>query len=97
MVWTPATTPPTAPAPTVPDIASVPPEPPPPGTPQPSTRPARVLDAEMENAILVHVPKNKQIRLLVLAGDLERSQFADQIECFYGVRDTRRSCRGGSL
>lgn len=81
-VWTPAPTVPVTPAPAVPDTASLSPEPPPPGTPQPSTRPPRQLDAEMENAILLHVPKDKQIRLLVLAGDLERSQFADQIDAF---------------
>ena len=35
-----------------------------------------------KNAILVHVPKTKQVRLVVLNGDAEADQFAWEIDAF---------------
>ena len=58
--------------PTAPDAS-------PPAIPQ---RPARHIDAELKNAILVHVPKTKQVRLVVLKDDAEADQFAWEIDAF---------------
>ena len=56
-------------------------------------RPARHIDGELKNAILVHVPKTKQVRLVVLSGDAEADQFAWEIDEFLraeGYRVTPR-------
>ena len=45
-------------------------------------RARRHIDAELKNAILVHVPKTKQVRLVVLSGDMEADQFAWEIDAF---------------
>ncbi|MEA2983257.1 MAG: hypothetical protein QOF91_883 [Alphaproteobacteria bacterium] len=45
-------------------------------------RPDRHIDAELKNAILVHVPKNKQVKLVVLRDDAEADQFAWEIDAF---------------
>jgi hypothetical protein len=45
-------------------------------------RPGRHIDSELKNAILVHVPKTKQVRLVVLNGDAEADQFAWEIDGF---------------
>jgi hypothetical protein len=45
-------------------------------------RPERHIDAELKNAILAHVPKTKQVRLVVLSGDMEADQFAWEIDAF---------------
>jgi hypothetical protein len=47
-----------------------------------SPRPERHIDAELKNAILVHVPKTKQVKLVVLSGDAEADQFAWEIDAF---------------
>ena len=45
-------------------------------------RPERHIDVELKNAILVHVPKTKQVKLVVLSGDAEADQFAWEIDAF---------------
>jgi hypothetical protein len=45
-------------------------------------RPGRHLDADLRNALLVHVPKDRQIRIMVLKDDAEADHFADEIETF---------------
>jgi len=47
-----------------------------------SQRPGRHIDAELKNAILVHVPKTKQVRLVILRGDAEADQFSWEIDAF---------------
>ena len=49
---------------------------------RPDTRPARHLDAEMQNAILVHIPKTKRVRMVVLKDDAEADQFSWEIDAF---------------
>jgi hypothetical protein len=44
--------------------------------------PARHIDAELKNAILVHIPKTKQIRIAVLKDDPEADQFSWEIDAF---------------
>ena len=51
-------------------------------TPAVATRPGRHLDAEMQNAIRVHVPKAKRIRMVVLKDDAEADQFSWEIDAF---------------
>jgi len=55
-----------------------------PVSPEPgvATRPGRHLDAEMQNAILVHVPKTKRVRMVVLKDDAEADQFSWEIDAF---------------
>jgi hypothetical protein len=45
-------------------------------------QPARHLDTELKNAILVHIPKTKQIRIAVLKDDAEADQFSWEIDAF---------------
>jgi hypothetical protein len=45
-------------------------------------RPERHLDGDLKNAIRVHIPKTKQIRIVVLSGDNEADQFAWEIDAF---------------
>jgi hypothetical protein len=45
-------------------------------------QPARHIDAELKNAILLHVPKSRQVKLVVLSGDAEANQFAWEIDAF---------------
>lgn len=51
-------------------------------TPAVATRPGRHLDAEMQNAIRVHVPKTKRVRMVVLKDDAEADQFSWEIDAF---------------
>jgi hypothetical protein len=44
--------------------------------------PDRELDDAFRNAVLSRVPKTKQIRIMVLNGDLERDRWADKIDAF---------------
>jgi hypothetical protein len=55
-----------------------------PASPEPAvpTRPGRHLDTEMQNAILVHVPKTKRVRMVVLKNDAEADQFSWEIDAF---------------
>src|SRR4029079_7643905 len=55
-----------------------------PASPDPAvaTRPGRHLDAEMQNAILVHVPKTKRVKMVVLKDDGEADQFSWEIDAF---------------
>ena len=48
----------------------------------PKQRPDRHIDADLKNAILVHVPKTKQVRLAVLKDDPEADQFSWEIDAF---------------
>ena len=48
----------------------------------PNQRPDRHIDADLKNAILVHVPKTKQVRLVVLKDDPEADQFSWEIDAF---------------
>ena len=50
-----------------------------PATPQ---RPDRQIDADLKNAILVHVPKTRSVRIVVLKDDPEADQFSWQIDAF---------------
>src|ERR1700742_4056352 len=50
---------------------------PPPAVPAQPSRPDRLLDDAAKNTILVNVPKDKKVRVLVLAGEPERERFAD--------------------
>jgi hypothetical protein len=45
-------------------------------------RPGRQIDADLRNAILVHVPKTKKVKLVVLSGDAEADQFSWQVDAF---------------
>jgi hypothetical protein len=54
---------------------------PPPEAPQ-APRAGRHLDTELQNAILVHVPKTKQVRMVVLRDDAEADQFSWEIDAF---------------
>ncbi len=45
-------------------------------------RPGRHIDAELKNAILVHIPKTKQVRIAVLKDDAEADQFSWEIDAF---------------
>jgi|SRR5215203_6106405 len=45
-------------------------------------RPDRHIDADLKNAILVHVPKTKQVKLVVLKDDPEADQFSWEIDAF---------------
>lgn len=55
----------------------------PPGkTVVPNQRPERHLDADLKNAILVHVPKTKRVKLVVLKDDPEADQFSWEIDAF---------------
>ena len=54
---------------------------PPPEAPQ-APRPGRHIDTELENAILVHVPKTKRVRMVVLRDDVEADQFSWEIDAF---------------
>ncbi|MEA3002369.1 MAG: hypothetical protein QOH81_1157 [Sphingomonadales bacterium] len=47
-----------------------------------NSRPDRHLDTELQNAILVHVPKTKRVRIAVLHGDAEADQFSWEIDAF---------------
>jgi hypothetical protein len=51
----------------------------------PNQRPDRHLDADLKNAILVHVPKTKQVKLVVLKDDAEADQFSWEIDAFLRV------------
>jgi hypothetical protein len=55
-----------------------------PASPEPAvaTRPARHLDAEMQNAIRVHVSKTKRVRMVVLKDDAEADLFSWEIDAF---------------
>ena len=44
--------------------------------------PGRHIDAELKNAILVHIPKTKQVRIAVLKDDAEADQFSWEIDAF---------------
>ena len=44
--------------------------------------PDRHIDTELKNAILVNVPKTKQIRIVVLKDDPEANQFSWEIDAF---------------
>jgi hypothetical protein len=68
-------------APKTPAVNStIPVAPQPPG--QAIQQPGRHIDAELKNAILVHVPKTKQIRIAVLKDDAEADQFSWEIDAF---------------
>ena len=45
-------------------------------------RPDRHIDTDLKNAILVHVPKSKPIRIVVLKDDPEGDQFSWEIDAF---------------
>jgi hypothetical protein len=47
-----------------------------------NSRPDRHIDADLKNAILVHVPKSKPIRIVVLKDDPEGDQFSWEIDAF---------------
>jgi hypothetical protein len=49
---------------------------------QTAQHPARHIDAELKNAILVHIPKTKQIRIAVLKDDAEADQFSWEVDAF---------------
>src|SRR6185369_5541263 len=48
----------------------------------PNQRPGRHIDLDLKNAILVHVSKTKQVRLVVLKDDPEADQFSWEIDAF---------------
>jgi hypothetical protein len=48
----------------------------------PNQRPDRHIDADLKKAILVHVPKTKQVKLVVLKDDPEADQFSWEIDAF---------------
>jgi hypothetical protein len=50
-----------------------------PGPPE-SVRAGRHVDMDLKNAILVHVPKTKQVRIVVLKDDAEADQFAWEVD-----------------
>lgn len=45
-------------------------------------RPDRQIDNDLKNAILLNVPKTKQVKIVVLRGDPEADRFAWQIDGF---------------
>jgi hypothetical protein len=47
-----------------------------------NTRAGRHIDTDLKNAIVVHVPKTKQIRIVLLKDDAEADQFAWEIDAF---------------
>ena len=53
-------------------------------TPRPpdNTRAGRRIDTDLKNAIVVHVPKTKQVRIVVLKDDPEADRFAWEIDAF---------------
>ena len=51
-------------------------------SPVANQRPDRHIDADLKNAILVHVPKTKQVRIVVLKDDPEADQFSWEIDAF---------------
>jgi hypothetical protein len=53
-------------------------------TPAPpdNTRAGRHIDTDLKNAIVVHVPKTKQVRIVLLKDDPEADQFAWEIDAF---------------
>jgi hypothetical protein len=53
-------------------------------TPAPpgNTRAGRHIDTDLKNAILVHVPKTKQVKIVLLKDDPEADQFAWEIDAF---------------
>jgi hypothetical protein len=53
-----------------------------PARPDEKQRPDRHIDADLKNAILLHIPKTKQVKLVVLNGDAEADQFAWEIDAF---------------
>jgi hypothetical protein len=55
---------------------------PPPNNTAVAQRPARHIDDELKNAILLHVPKTKQVKLVILSGDAEANQFAWEVDAF---------------
>lgn len=65
-----------------------------PQTPEPVVRRAeRQLDDDFKNAIRVHVPKDKQVRIVVLSGDSEADQFSWQIDAFLRAEGYRLAPR----
>jgi hypothetical protein len=56
--------------------ATVPPRPP------DNARAGRHVDMDLKNAIVVHVPKAKQVRIVLLKDDPEADQFAWEIDAF---------------
>lgn len=50
--------------------------------PPDNTRAGRHIDMDMKNAIVVHVPKTKQVRIVLLKDDPEADQFAWEIDAF---------------
>jgi hypothetical protein len=50
--------------------------------PPDNTRAGRHIDTDLKNAIVVHVPKTKQIRIVLLKDDPEADQFAWEIDAF---------------
>jgi hypothetical protein len=51
-----------------------------PAVPPENVRAGRHVDLDLKNAILVHVPKTKQVRIVVLKDDAEADQFAWEID-----------------
>jgi predicted CoA-binding protein len=53
-------------------------------TPAPpdNTRAGRHVDMDLKNAIVVHVPKTKRVRIVLLKDDPEADQFAWEIDAF---------------
>lgn len=53
-------------------------------TPRPpdNTRAGRHVDMDLKNAIVVHVPKTKKVRIVLLRDDPEADQFAWEIDAF---------------
>jgi len=53
-------------------------------TPRPpdNVRAGRHVDMDLKNAIVVHVPKTKQVRIVLLKDDPEADQFAWEIDAF---------------
>ena len=47
-----------------------------------NVRAGRHIDTDLKNAILVHVPKTKQVRIVLLKDDPEADQFAWEIDAF---------------
>ena len=77
--------------PSAPEQASVPVVP---QSPEPIARRAeRQLDDDFKNAIRIHVPKDKQVRLVVLSGDSEADQFSWQIDAFLRAEGYRLAPR----
>ena len=50
--------------------------------PPDNTRLGRHIDTDLKNAIVVHIPKTKQIRIVLLKDDPEADQFAWEIDAF---------------